>query len=455
MITKRKTKLTAWQYLALGYLFVILAGTLLLCLPFATKTGESTSFINALFTSTSATCVTGLVVYDTNMHWTIFGQVIILLLIQIGGLGFMTFVTLLFQAVGKRMGLHQRKVLMISSGSENPRSAEIMFRRLLIGALGFEIIGAAILSIRFVDDFGWGKGIYYSIWHSISAFCNAGFDLMGGVFGNEPFVSFTHYATDPLVSLTITALIVMGGLGFCVWGDFIECKFRLKKLRLHTKIVCVVTTILLVAPTILFMFFERNNLDYANYTFGERLLVAFFSSVTPRTAGFNTVNLSSMSDGSYLLTLILMFIGGSSGSTAGGIKITTAFIIVMGIASVFRNKSDIEIGNRRIHNSLLRQALAVFVSCLMIVLTATLIICVIEETNELASFQAVLFETFSAMGTVGLSLSITPTLSTASHIVLMLLMYTGRVGILTIGLAFGEKTNGAKVKKPVDNVLIG
>ena len=455
MIRKYKTKLTAWQYLALGYLFIILAGTVLLCLPFATKVGESTGFIDALFTSTSATCVTGLVVYDTNIHWTVFGHLVILCLIQIGGLGFMTFVTLLFQAVGKRMGLHERKVLMLSSGSDNPRSVKIMFRRLLIGAFGFELIGTALLSIRFIGDFGWGKGIYYSIWHSVSAFCNAGFDLMGGVFGGESFVSLTHYATDPLVSLTIATLIVMGGLGFCVWGDFIECKFRLKKLRLHTKIVCLVTAVLLLVPTFLFMLFERNNLDYANYTFGERLLVAFFSSVTPRTAGFNTVNLSALSDGSYLLTLILMFIGGSSGSTAGGIKITTAFVIVMGIASVFRNKRDIEIGNRRIHNALLRQALAIFVSCLMIVLMATLIICVVEEGNDVATFQAVLFETFSAMGTVGLSLSLTPSLSIASRIVLILLMYTGRVGILTIGLAFGEKTDGAKVKKPVDNLLIG
>ena len=218
------------------------------------------------------------------------------------------------------------------------------------------------------------------------------------------------------------------------------------------------TSILIVVPTAMFLFFERGNPDYASYTFGERTLVAFFSAVTPRTAGFNTVNLSpgTFSDSSYLLTLILMFIGGSSGSTAGGIKITTFFVILIGMASVFRGKRDIELGKRRIHNSVLRQALAVFVSCLFIVLTATLLLCTFERDNSVATLQAVLFETFSAMGTVGLSLSLTPTLCAASKIVLILLMYTGRVGIITLGLAFAERKDTATLKKPVDNsVLIG
>ncbi|MBE7084719.1 MAG: Trk family potassium uptake protein [Clostridiales bacterium] len=451
----RKLKLTIWQYLSLGYLLVILIGTLFLCLPFSTKAGEDTSFINALFTATSATCVTGLVPYDTNTHWTIFGQTVILLLIQIGGLGFMTFVTLVLRLIRKRIGMQQKKVLMISAGEERPNELKRLFKRLLLGTFIFEALGATLLSIRFIKDFGTGKGIYYSVFHAVSAFCNAGFDLMGGAFGSETFVSLTHYALDPLVSLTIAFLIIIGGLGFCVWDDVISSKGKWKRYNLHTKIVLFCTAILLLVSTILFLFFERNNADYTSYTFGERILVSFFNATTPRTAGFNTVDLTHLSDGSYLLSLMLMFIGGSPASTAGGVKVTTFFVIIVGMIAVFRNKRDIEIGRRRIHGNLLRQSMAIFVSCLFIVLTATLIICCIEENNALATFQAVLFETVSAMGTVGLSLSLTPTLSAVSKIIIILLMYAGRVGILTIALTFSEKKDSAEIKKPIENIFVG
>ena len=455
MRKKRKLILSAWQIHALGYLLVIFIGAILLRLPFSTKQGQSTTFLGALFTSTSATCVTGLVVYDTNTHWSIFGQTVVLLLIQTGGLGFMTFVTLLFQAFGKRLGLRDKKILMLSAGEERQNNLRRLFRRLLIGAFAFELIGAVLLSVRFIQDFGWGRGIYYAVWHSVSAFCNAGFDLMGGVHANATFVSFTAYAKDPLISLTLAFLIIVGGLGFCVWDDLLECKLRLKKTRLHTKIVLWVTTALLLIATLLFLFFERNNISLENYSFGEKLLVAFFNAATPRTAGFNTIDYATVSDGSYLLTVILMFIGGSSASTAGGVKVTTFFVILMGMIATFRDKRDIEIGKRRIDNSLMRQALAIFVSCLFIVLIATLAICSIEADNAAATFQAVLFETTSAMGTVGLSLSLTPTLSVASQIIVMALMYAGRVGVLTIGLAFGEKKDYSEIKKPVENILIG
>ncbi|MBQ9714640.1 MAG: Trk family potassium uptake protein [Clostridia bacterium] len=450
--------MTTWQVLSLGYLIVIITGTLLLLLPFASKSGESTSFINSAFTATSATCVTGLIPYDTNTHWSLFGQIVILSMIQLGGLGFMTVVTLLFRLVGKRMSLGQQKILMASTGKDRRAEMRRLFKRILWGTLLFEGVGALLLSIRFCDQFGAGKGIYYAIFHSISAFCNAGFDLMGGVFGGEKFVSLTPYATDPLVCLTIAFLILIGGLGFCVWDDLLENKFRYKKLLLHTKIVLFSTLFLLVVPTALFLLFERANPDYTQYNFWERVLVAFFSAVTPRTAGFSTVDLSVgvFSDSSYLLTLILMFIGGGSASTAGGVKITTAFVILAGIVSVFRGKRDIELGKRRIHNSVMRQALAVFVSCLIIVLTATLFLCTLERDNSAATLQAVLFESFSAMGTVGLSMGLTPTLCTVSKIVLILLMYIGRVGIVTLGLTFAERKDTAKLKKPVDDsVLIG
>lgn len=447
--------MTTWQFLSLGYCIVIITGALLLTLPFATKEGEHTTFINALFTSTSATCVTGLIAYDTNTHWSLFGQIVVICLIQLGGLGFMTFVTVLFKMFGKSLGLGKQKILMASAGENNRSEMSRLFKRILLGTLLFEGLGAVLLSFRFIGQFGWVKGIYYAIWHSVSAFCNAGFDLMGGVLGNGQFVSFTAYATDPLISLTLAGLILVGGLGFCVWDDLAESRLGPKKFTLHTKVVLIMTLILIVVPTALFLFFERSNPDYEEYTFGQRLLAAVFSSITPRTAGFNTVELTALSDSSYLLTVLLMFVGGSSGSTAGGIKITTLFVVIMGMLSVFRGNRDIELGKRRVHDSLLRQALAIFVACLFIVIVATMLLCTFERDNTAATFQAVVFETVSAMGTVGLSLGLTPTLGTASKITLILLMYAGRVGILTLGLAFGEKKQTAEIRKPVDTVLIG
>lgn len=483
MKVKIPKKLSAWQILCLSYLAVILVGALLLCLPIATRAGEEkTSFMQALFTTTSATCVTGLVVFDTNTHWTVFGQTVILCLIQLGGLGVMTFLSLLFRAMGK-MSLSKTKLLMVDAGENNRSDLRKLFRRILLGSLLLEFIGATLLSVRFVQDLGWGKGIYYGVWHSISAFCNAGFDLMGGLFQDgqllpnassfsaaltgDKFVSMTPYATDPLVSLTLCGLVIVGGLGFYVWGDLMDRKFNLKKIALHSKIVLSMSGVLLVGCTALFMLFEWNNPEYLakGYGFGERLLVSFFNATTPRTAGFNTADLTKLSDSGFLLTLILMFFGGAPASTAGGIKVTTTFVILMGIISVFRGNRDIEIGKRRIHNSLLRQALAVFVSCLAIVTTANILICAIEQLRlenyppELLQnttlFKACLMETFSAMGTVGLSLGLTPYLHSLSLLVICLLMYTGRVGIVTLGLAFAEKKTTALVRKPTSDILIG
>lgn len=367
----------------------------------------------------------------------------------------MTFVTLFLRVLKKNIGVTKSKLFMLSAGENNRSEILRLLKHIILGTLLFEGLGAILLSIRFIGDFGFGKGVYYAIFHSVSAFCNAGFDLMGGMFGEGTFVSLTHYATDPLISITIAALILIGGLGFCVWDNLVECKGNIKKCNLHTKISLSVTMVLVLVPTLLFLFFERNNPTYDSFSFGEKLLVSFFNAVTPRTAGFNTIDMASLSDSSYLLTLILMFIGGSSGSTAGGIKITTMFVILMGMFSVFRGNQDIEVGKRRIHSAQLKQALAIFVSCLFIVITATLLICTFELTNDVAQLKEVLFETFSAMGTVGLSLGLTPTLCAASKIVLILLMYAGRVGILTIALAFSEKRDTSEIRKPVDNLLIG
>lgn len=453
----RKFKLSVWQYLAIGYLVVILLGSILLSLPFATENGTPTVYIDAIFTAVSATCVTGLIPVDTATHWNAFGEIVILLMIQLGGLGFMTIVATLFRIVGRNMGQYERRALMLSAGEEERNDLRRLLSRIIIGTLIFELAGAAILSIRFIQDFGFGKGIYYSIWHSISAFCNAGFDLMGGVFDGAKFVSLTHYAADPIVSLTISFLIIFGGIGFCLWDDVVETRCNVKKFRLQTKVVLWVTAIILLVSTLLFLFFERNNTAFGD-TFGEKLLSCFFAAVTPRTAGFNTIDFANYSDSSFFLTVILMFIGGGSGSTAGGIKITTFAVIVMGMISVFRGKRDIEIGKRRVHSALLRQALAIAVAFLTIATVSTLIVCSLEQNNPTllgAPFKAVLFEVFSAIGTVGLSMSLTPTLTVASKIILMLLMYLGRVGVLTLAFAFGEQKQTAEIKKPVDTLLIG
>ena len=299
----KKIRLSEWQLLALGFMTVILLGSALLCLPWATAEGE-TPYIDALFVATSATCVTGLIPCDTGTHWTVFGQVVILLLIQTGGLGFMTFVSLAVSMFGKKMGLYGKTVLLAASGGSDFASLKYMIKRIVLGTALFEGIGAALLSIRFIRDFGVGRGIYYAVFHSVSAFCNAGFDVLGGEFGK--YCSLTHYATDPIVSLTICGLIIIGGLGFCVWSDVWDCKFRWKKLRLHSKIVLSVTGGLLLVSTILFLIFERNNVETADYTFGGKLLVAIFNATTPRTAGFNTIDMTGLSDSGYLLTVMLM-----------------------------------------------------------------------------------------------------------------------------------------------------
>ncbi len=452
------SKLTVPKFLSLGFLLLILLGTLLLMLPFATAEGESTSFLGALFTSTSATCVTGLVKYDTATHWTVFGEIVILCLIQIGGLGFMAFVSVLFEIFRKTMGLYERRVLMQSTGEKKSVGLRSLLRRIFIGTAFFEGLGAVFLASRFIPRFGVLRGIYYSVWHAVSAFCNAGFDLMGGKFGGAKFVSFTPFATDPVVTFTLSFLIIVGGIGFCVWSDlwdFVRGLFRKERvyLQLHTKVILFVTGLLLLFSTALFLLFEWKNPTYEGYSFFDRFLVSFFNAVSPRTAGFSTTDLTSLSNGGYLLTVILMFIGGSSGSTAGGVKVGTMAVIVMGMIAVFREKRDINVGKRRIEYSLMNQALAIFTSFLLLAMASTLLLCGLEPQLP---FQDALFEVVSALGTVGLSLSSsTPLLSTPSSLLLILLMYAGRVGILTLILALGKKRVSSELRRPLDTILIG
>lgn len=449
MKTTRK-KLSVWQLLALLYLGGTLMGSILLILPFATKSGQETSYLNALFTAASAVCITGLTPYDIAVHWTLFGQLVILLLVQMSGLGFMTLVSSVFLIFGRSMSMGNRNALMMDSRGERAGLKKLLYR-ILAGTAICETAGALLLMISFIPDFGAGKGIYFSIWHSVSAFCNAGFDLLGSAEGGT-FVSLTGYATDPVVTLTISALIILGGIGFCVWGDIIDCKLKFKKYQLNTKVVLIVSATLIVLGTALFMLFERNNPTYADYNFGEKLLVSFFNSVTPRTAGFASTDSSSLSNSGFLLTVVLMFIGGGSGSTAGGIKVGTFTVLVMGMLSAFRGKKDIIIGKRRIPYTSLSEAFAILTACLAILILAILAICSLQPA---LTFEGVLFECVSAVSNTGLTQSLTTRLNAGSSIIIIFLMYAGRVGILTLALALGKTKTTAEIRRPIDNLLIG
>ncbi len=447
---KKRLKLSVWQILALAYLAGTVIGSVLLILPFATKSGQSTSYLDALFTAASAVCITGLTPYDIATHWTLFGQLVILILIQASGLGFMTLVSAAFLIFKRGLGMGSKNAFILDSRGKS-NGIGTLLKRIVIGTAICETIGALVLMIRFIPEFGAANGIYFSIWHSISAFCNAGFDLMGTP-QNGGFVSLTAYIADPLVSLTIAALIILGGLGFCVWGDMLDCKLNFKKYQLNTKVVLVVNCVLIITGTFLFLLFEWNNPSYEGFNFGQKLLASFFNSVTPRTAGFASTDYTTVSDSGYLLTVLLMFIGGGSGSTAGGIRVGTFAVIIMGMLAVFRGRRDINIGKRRIDYSLLSQALAILAACFMILIACTLIICAIEPEGL---FKEILFECVSALSNTGLSMSLTPTLGIASKILIILLMYAGRVGILTLALAHGETKTAAEIRKPVDSLLIG
>ena len=451
MKKKSRIKISVWQFLALGYLAVIVLGSVLLVLPFASADGSGAYYIDALFTAASAACVTGLTPLNVGADWSLFGQIVILILIQTGGLGFMTFVSTVFLLFKKNIGLYERRAFVAAGGGKFAGMTKLI-KRIFIGTAIFEFLGAFILCFRFVPDFGWGDGIYFSIWHSVSAFCNAGFDLMGKYGGD----SLTSYVADPLVTLTLCALIIVGGLGFCVWGDDTDSKCNPKNFQFNTKVVLFVSGILIFLSTWLFLLFEWNNPSYENFNFGQKLLASLFNAVAPRTAGFYSTAPSTLSASGYILTLILMFIGGSSGSTAGGIKVGTLTVIIMGMIAVFRGRRDINIGKKRIDHALVSQALAIFAACFMLIMLAALAVCAIDGIPA----EEALFECVSALSTTGLSMDIngascTSALSIYSKIIIILLMYAGRVGILTLALALGEKRTTAEIRRPIDTLLLG
>ncbi|MGN0796291.1 MAG: TrkH family potassium uptake protein [Christensenellales bacterium] len=446
MFAKIKNKLTNYQIVAIAFFVLILIGTAFLSLPIASKEGE-TPFIDAFFTATSALCVTGLITFDTFLHWTVFGQIVILILIQIGGLGIMTIMTLFSLFVRRELSLSAKSLFIHSTGSEVGTTKSII-KFIGIGTAIFELLGTIFLSISFCPKMGVGQGLYFALFHSISAFCNAGFDLMGGYSG--AFSSLTAFSGDVIVNVTLTALIVIGGLGFLVWSDIIQKKFNPKKFTLHTKIVLVTSCSLLGIGMLLFYLFEMNN-TLADKSAGEAFLICLFQSATARTAGYASVNTASLSEGARLLLTVLMFIGGSPGSTAGGIKTTTVVVLLFSVIANVKRKNNITVGKRKIDNSNASQAYAIVTLYLIVAVIASAILSI----DTRFTLGEVVFEAVSALGTVGMTLGITPLLTWWGKLVLIFCMFGGRVGMLSLIMIFANKNKVVPLERPTEKIIIG
>ena len=431
------------QALALGFAGLIFFGGVLLNLPMASQNNESIGFVNALFTSASSVCVTGLVVVNTAYHWTLFGKTVILILIQMGGLGFMTMATIVALIVGKKITLKERLVIKEQLNQETMSGLVRLTKYVILSTFVIEGIGALLLSTRFIPLYGLGKGIWFSIFHSISAFCNAGFDILG-----ESMVPFVG---DYVVNLTICGLIIVGGLGFSVFIDISKNK-KIKRFHLHTKFVIAITIILIFGGTlILYILESKNPLTLGNLGFGEKILAAFFQSVVPRTAGFNSVNISALYDTTLFLIIILMFIGGSPGSTAGGIKTTTFGTLALTTLSVIKGEKDVVAFNKRISYEVINKSLAIIMVGLLLVVSVSFVLTITEDAN----FLHLLFETTSAFATVGLTTGVTPNLTDFGKVMLILTMYAGRVGPLTMAFAFSRKHKHANYKYSEGTIIVG
>ena len=440
----------AESILALGFLAVILLGTVLLALPIVAKNGQSIGLFDSLFTSTSAVCVTGLVVVDTGTTFSLFGQIVLIVLIQVGGLGFMVFATMLMVMLGRKISIRGRMLIRESMNASSLSDLGSLTRLYLLLSLAIELIGTITLCFRFVPLYGWKHGTWMALFHSVSAFCNAGFDL----FGN--YASLTAFSGDPLVLLTVASLIILGGLGFSVILETARNRQGFRNLSLHTRIVLMTTLVLLLAGTVFYWIVERTNAEtLAGCSEGEKILNAFFQSVTMRTAGFNSFDLSALRDGTKLFSSLLMMIGASPASTGGGIKTTTIAALTLLMLSVVRGESEVNVARRRLSDDISRRALAVAVLFLTTLLTGTLIISLIE--NGRFPLEDILFEASSAMGTVGVSAIGTPNLSSASRAILLPMMFLGRVGPLTLAVAVAKRQGGLRTasKYPEERIMIG
>lgn len=435
--------ISSFQVIILGFLLMILAGSLCLMLPFSTRDGQGASFMDSLFTATSAVCVTGLVVHDTATYWSAFGQAVILFLIQIGGMGVVTVAVMIAVISGRKISLMQRSTMSDAISAPQVGGIVRMTEFILKTALGVEILGALIMFPVFLKDFGFFKGIWYSVFHSISAFCNAGFDLMGI---KEPYSSLTGYVSHPVINFTIMALIIIGGIGFFTWNDIGTHGRHFEKYRMQSKVALTVTAFLIIVPAIIFFFCEFSELPLK-----ERILSTLFQSVTPRTAGFNTVDLTTISEAGLMIMMVLMLIGGSPGSTAGGMKTTTVAVLFSTSLAVFQQKDSAHFFKRRIPEEAVRNAGTVMVMYVVLFLTGGVLISYMEQIPIVTA----LFETASAIGTVGLSLGATPGLGTASRLILIGLMFFGRVGGLTLIYATLSKQHTCAMKYPQEKITVG
>ena len=436
-------RINYFQKILLGFAVLILFGAILLMLPIASNEGVYTPFLKALFTSTSASCVTGLIVYDTATHWSLFGQAVILFLIQIGGLGVVVAVTSIILLSGKRIGYSQRNTLAnsISINSQGGIMKMLLFLLKWTGII--ELFFASLLATQFIPEFGVKRGLWYSIFHAVSAFCNAGFDLMGI---KEPFSSLSDYVGNPLINISIMSLILLGGLGFVTWQDIAKNKGNFHRYRLQSKII-LSTTIFLVLLPALFYFF----LEFREMPMESRILASLFTAVTPRTAGFNTVDFSKFSDSGIFLQILLMLVGAAPGSTGGGMKMTTMTVLFLTSVAIFRNNSRTEAFGRTIPGEVIRNATTIaFMYISLCVLSGMFI-----SLHEHLPLLTTCFETASAIATVGLTLGITPKLSPVSHMVLIFLMYIGRVGGLCLIYAVFPNANPNKGRLVEENVIVG
>ncbi len=440
---RRIRYLTSAQIIILGFFSIILLGALLLMLPLSAKCGRITPFSKTLFTATSAVCVTGLVVVDTGSYWSAFGQTVILLLIQIGGLGVITVASLFTMLSHQRISLMQRSIMQDAISAPQVGGVVRLTRFILRGTILIELLGAFFLLPVFLRDYGI-RGVWMALFHSVSAFCNAGFDLLGT--SAAPFVSISSYVGDPVVNLTIMLLIILGGLGFLTWNDIYTWRFRLHRYRLQSKIILTATGFLILLPAV-FFFFE----DLSSLPLQSRILASLLQSVTMRTAGFNTVELSKMSGPSQAIQIVLMLIGGSPGSTAGGIKTTTFVVLLANFVATIFQKEDAQMFGRRMEESAVKTAATIFFMYAALFFTGAVILSVYERLP----LSACLYETASAVGTVGVTLGITPKLHLLSQLVLIILMFLGRVGALTLIFAAISTRTHSFAKLPQEKIAVG
>lgn len=455
-----KNKLHPTQIIIFSFLALIALGAVLLSLPTATVSDKSISLVDAFFTSTSAVCVTGLVVVDTGTAFTLFGQIVILCLIQIGGLGFMTIMSFVFILVGKRITLGERMIIKEALNEFNLSGLVKMILKILTVTFTAELLGALIFATRFVPMFG-ARGIYYSIFHSISAFCNAGFDVLGQVSGE--FSSMSMFISDPVINITLIALIIIGGLGFIVVTNIFNVqRIRNKqKLSRYTKLVLTTSAILIAIGLVTVFPFELSNpntLGAQNLDTGGRILGGIFQAITPRTAGFSTIDQGSMLPATKFITILLMFIGASPAGTGGGIKTTTIAVVFMYTLSGIKGRKDVTMMDRRIAKETIKRAITITTLGIVFAFTACFALLAIEGARGgLFTFENIFFEAFSAFGTVGLSSGITPMLSTASRVIIMVVMFAGRVGLMTLTFALANRSqnNNTNIRYPEERFMVG